>query len=101
MIIKDISTVYEMPEEAVNWINRMIDYTVAGGKMNRGLAMMSAYKTLVQSKGEKLTIKVRVFFFNIGRRKFFSTPSDRDVANLLHWDGASNSFRPSFSWPMM
>jgi hypothetical protein len=47
-----------MPEEAVKWLDRMIDYTVAGGKMNRGLAMMSAYKTLLNSKGIELTIKV-------------------------------------------
>ena len=58
MIIRDISSLYEMPEEAVKWLDRMIDYTVAGGKMNRGLAMMSAYKTLLSSKGIELTIKV-------------------------------------------
>ena len=58
MIIRDISSLYEMPDEAVKWLDRMIDYTVAGGKMNRGLAMMSAYKTLLNSKGTNLTIKV-------------------------------------------
>eukprot|EP00597_Dinobryon_sp_UTEXLB2267_P003256 CAMPEP_0170080140 /NCGR_PEP_ID=MMETSP0019_2-20121128/16355_1 /TAXON_ID=98059 /ORGANISM="Dinobryon sp., Strain UTEXLB2267" /LENGTH=480 /DNA_ID=CAMNT_0010293967 /DNA_START=16 /DNA_END=1458 /DNA_ORIENTATION=+ len=59
MIIDDLPTVYEMPEEAVHWIDRMIDYTVAGGKMNRGLAMMSAYSTLMSEKGRKLTPKDR------------------------------------------
>jgi farnesyl diphosphate synthase len=58
MIIDDLPTVYEMPEEAVQWIDRMIDYTVAGGKMNRGLAMMSAYSTLMTEKGRKLSTKV-------------------------------------------
>ena len=59
-----------MPDEAVKWLDRMIDYTVAGGKMNRGLAMMSAYKNLLNSKGMNLTIKVSRHNMNY----YFSTP---------------------------
>ena len=45
-IVEDLPTVYEMPEEAVEWVEKMLAYTVAGGKMNRGLALMSVHSTL-------------------------------------------------------
>lgn len=35
-----------MTDEAVQWVDRMISYTVAGGKMNRGLTVLAAYKKL-------------------------------------------------------
>lgn len=54
----DLPTVYEMPEEAVNWVDRMLKYTVAGGKMNRGLALMSVQQTLAGNR--KLSNKERV-----------------------------------------
>ena len=54
----DLPTVYEMPEEAVNWIDKMLKYTVAGGKMNRGLALMSVQKTLAGNR--ELSNKERV-----------------------------------------
>lgn len=44
-----------MPPEATKWIERMIYYTCDGGKMNRGLALVSAVRTLTQSsKGRDL-----------------------------------------------
>jgi hypothetical protein len=30
-IVADLPTVYEMPPEAVKWVDEMIEYTVAGG----------------------------------------------------------------------
>ena len=39
-IVADLPTVYEMPLEACKWVDNMIEYTTAGGKMNRGLALM-------------------------------------------------------------
>jgi hypothetical protein len=59
-IIADLPTVYEMPDEAVKWIDHMLEYTVAGGKMNRGLAIMSVQQTLAQHKGKKLSNKERI-----------------------------------------
>lgn len=56
-ILSDISTIYEMNEEATNWIKRMLEYTVAGGKMNRGLSVMDVQKTL--ARGRPLTNKER------------------------------------------
>lgn len=58
-IIADLPTVYELPVEAVEWVKYMIEYTVAGGKMNRGLALMEVQKTLAQTKGHTLTPKER------------------------------------------
>lgn len=37
----------------------LTDYTVAGGKMNRGLSVVSVIKTLSGAKGKTLTIKER------------------------------------------
>ena len=54
-IIDDLPTVYEMPQEAVDWTHRMIKYTVEGGKMNRGLAVMEVQKILA---GRPLSNKV-------------------------------------------
>jgi len=56
----DLPTVYEMPFEPCDWIDRMIEYTVNGGKMNRGLAMMEAQKLLAKSSGRKLSNKERI-----------------------------------------
>ena len=47
-----------MPDEAVDWVDKMLAYTVAGGKMNRGLALMSVQATLAGNR--KLTNKERV-----------------------------------------
>lgn len=57
--VSDLPTVYEMPEEAVKWIDEMIVYTVDGGKMNRGLATLDVCKTLFTAKGAKFGPKER------------------------------------------
>ena len=59
-IIADLAPVYEMPAEAIDYIQRMLEYTVAGGKMNRGLALMSVQATLAKSKGRKLSDRERM-----------------------------------------
>jgi len=58
-ILADLPTVYEMNGEAVDWIKTMIDYNVAGGKMNRGLAVVSVQQTFARSKGRSLTNRER------------------------------------------
>ena len=46
----------EMPPEALEWCKTMMDYTVPGGKLNRGLTVIAVHRTLVQaSKGRDLT----------------------------------------------
>ena len=51
-----------MPNEAIEWVKRMIKYTVDGGKMNRGLATVSVIRTFAQINGQTLSNKV--FFFH-------------------------------------
>lgn len=58
-IIADLPTVYEMNDEAVSWVERMIEYTVAGGKLNRGLAVVAVQQTFARSKGKTLTKRER------------------------------------------
>jgi geranylgeranyl pyrophosphate synthase len=57
-IIQDLSSTYEMPTEATEWVRKMIKYTVDGGKMNRGLATVSVIETFAKKNGQKLTKKV-------------------------------------------
>jgi len=58
-IVTELPTVYEMPLEAVDWVDNMIRYTVAGGKMNRGLATMDVHRTLATAKGIVISDKMR------------------------------------------
>lgn len=51
-----------MPQESVNWVKKMLNYTVAGGKMNRGLSLMAVQQTLAASNGRTLSNKVLKFF---------------------------------------
>ena len=46
----------EMPDEACEWATRMMDYTVPGGKLNRGVTVVAVQRTLVQAnEGRELT----------------------------------------------
>lgn len=59
-IVSDLPTVYEMPNEAVKYVDRMIAYTVAGGKMNRGLSVLDSHAKLIEATRRKVTPKARV-----------------------------------------
>jgi len=39
----------EMPPEAVEWCKTMMDYTVPGGKLNRGVTVVAVHRTLIQA----------------------------------------------------
>ncbi|KAI9208198.1 isoprenoid synthase domain-containing protein [Polychytrium aggregatum] len=55
VILKDILDElpsYRLPENGREWIENMLKYTVVGGKMNRGLTVPSALRSL---KGRELT----------------------------------------------
>jgi len=58
-IIADLPITYELPDEATAWVERMMEYTVAGGKMNRGLSTVSVRKTFAKANGTSLTNKER------------------------------------------
>lgn len=57
-IVEEMRTTYEMPAEAITWISEMIAYTVAGGKMNRGLSCVSVMRTLAADQGREFTDRV-------------------------------------------
>ena len=59
-IVSDLPTVYEMPNEAVKYVDRMIAYTVAGGKMNRGLSVLDSHRRIIEATRRKVTNKQRV-----------------------------------------
>lgn len=52
-----------MPEEACDWIDRMLSYTVAGGKMNRGLTTLSVCQTFAETRGHVLSTKAITLYF--------------------------------------
>ena len=56
-ILADIRDNYEMEGEALAWIDRMTRYSVQGGKLNRGLATLSVFKTLARARGEELSAR--------------------------------------------
>lgn len=56
--MRDLEPVYEMGDEVVDWVHRMIDYNVSGGKMNRGLAVMAVHKIFVKNNGSNFSNKV-------------------------------------------
>lgn len=58
--MEEMRTTYEMPTEAIDWISEMIAYTVAGGKMNRGLSCVSVMRTLAADQGKTFTDGVRM-----------------------------------------
>nr|GEY61583.1 farnesyl diphosphate synthase [Tanacetum cinerariifolium] len=43
---------FEFDHDSRHWVERMLDYNVPGGKLNRGLSVVDSYKLL---KGEELT----------------------------------------------
>jgi farnesyl diphosphate synthase len=60
-IVADLPTKYELPEESVQWVERMIHYTVAGGKMNRGLSCVDVQRAFCKmQKNRDLTNAERV-----------------------------------------
>eukprot|EP00979_Chaetoceros_neogracilis_P003258 scaffold576_cov146-Chaetoceros_neogracile.AAC.10 len=43
-------TANEMPSDAVDWCKTMMDYTVPGGKLNRGVTVLAVHRTLTQAQ---------------------------------------------------
>nr|AKH49589.1 farnesyl pyrophosphate synthase [Rhizosolenia setigera] len=50
-IAEYFATKHEMVPEGVNWITEMIDYSCVGGKMNRGITVLTVARTLSGSSG--------------------------------------------------
>jgi len=43
----------EMPQEALDWCKTMMDYTVPGGKLNRGVTVLAVHRTLTQANSNR------------------------------------------------
>ena len=43
----------EMPQEALDWCTAMMDYTVPGGKLNRGVTVLAVHRTLTQANSKR------------------------------------------------
>ena len=41
-ILEELPTKYELPERETEWLRKMLEYTVKGGKMNRGLMVVES-----------------------------------------------------------
>jgi len=59
-IVDDLKPVYEMNDEAVEWIDKMIRYTCFGGKMSRGLCVLNVVTEMAKSQGRAPTPKERI-----------------------------------------
>jgi hypothetical protein len=46
---------YEVPADGAAWVRRMMDYTVPGGKLNRGLTVLHTARILSKVRGARLT----------------------------------------------
>ncbi|KAI9331841.1 isoprenoid synthase domain-containing protein [Obelidium mucronatum] len=44
-LIEDMKT-FRLPENGIAWVQKMLDYTIPGGKMNRGLTVVSSLRSL-------------------------------------------------------
>jgi len=49
--VSDLPTSFEMPQKEVEWVRKMLDYNVKGGKMNRGLMVVVSGDLILKSQG--------------------------------------------------
>jgi farnesyl diphosphate synthase len=52
-ILVHLQTEHELCDEAVDWVDRMVEYSVPGGKLNRGTTVLAVVRTLLG--GRELT----------------------------------------------
>lgn len=54
-VLKDLKDNYEGIPEEVQWVKKMLEYNVKGGKMNRGIGVIDVQKAFAAEKGIVLT----------------------------------------------
>ena len=57
---------YELPPPEVEWVRKMLDYNVCGGKMNRGLMVVESGREIFKATGKPLTNELLVKFAILG-----------------------------------
>ncbi|KAG7661873.1 ERG20 [[Candida] subhashii] len=53
--LKEILISYKMPQEAIDWFVKNLDYNTPGGKLNRGLSVVDTYAILNKTTSDKLS----------------------------------------------
>ena len=54
-VLEELPPLYEMPPNEVKWVERMLEYNVKGGKMNRGLMVVESVQELAKFMGKELS----------------------------------------------
>ncbi|EDK43780.1 Farnesyl pyrophosphate synthetase [Lodderomyces elongisporus] len=52
--LTEILKSYKMPQEAIDWFNKSLQYNTPGGKLNRGLSVVDTYAILNNTSADKL-----------------------------------------------
>ncbi|URE25802.1 Farnesyl [Musa troglodytarum] len=93
---------FDYTDEARQWIDRMLDYNVPGGKLNRGLSVIDSYKLL--KEGNQLNdeevgliavndgILLRNHIPRILKRHFKGKPYYVDLLDLFNEDDFLDCF---------
>lgn len=55
--LKEILIEYKMPEDAITWFTKSLNYNTPGGKLNRGLSTIDTYAILKGTTADKLNDK--------------------------------------------
>jgi len=57
--LKDEFAVYNLPENGVKWLETLMKETIPGGKLNRGLSVVSSLSSIIAMENRELTEKER------------------------------------------
>jgi hypothetical protein len=57
---------YEMPGAEVDWVRKMLEYNVCGGKMNRGLMVVECGREVFKAQGKELNNDMLTKFAILG-----------------------------------
>jgi hypothetical protein len=57
---------YELPGPEVEWVRKMLEYNVCGGKMNRGLMVVECGREIFKSMGKPMSNEMLVKFAILG-----------------------------------
>lgn len=120
-VLEELPRLYELPAREVEWVHRMLNYNVKGGKMNRGLMVVESVKEL--AKVIYLIIYHEIYTHDVAQHcdSFMGRClAHRKYRASLFWDGRLSgcrrvlprasrsplfikiySQRPGCSWPMI
>lgn len=57
---------YELPDREIEWVRKMLDYNVCGGKMNRGLMVVECGREIFKAAGKPMTNEMLTKFAILG-----------------------------------